>query len=113
MKINEFKLKLTSGLNDLINVYFGESTVADKMINSTLKLIVKNNIHKLDDVMELLADKDGEINVHELVDEFVGQIDENGVHFDIKNFVKSDLVKSFLPDKILVITKDDIIKLLH
>ena len=113
MKISEFKLKLTAGLNDLINVYFGEPTTADKMINSTLKLIVKNNIHKLDDVMELLADKDGEINVHELIDEFVGQIDSNGIHFDIKSLVKSDLIKSLLPDKILVITKDDIVKLLH
>lgn len=113
MKTSEFKLRLITTLDDLINVYFGEPTLTDKMINSTLKIIVKNNIHKADDIINMFADKNGEINVNEIVDEYAKQLGDEGIQFDIKNYVKNDFIRSILPDKCLLITKDDIMKLLR
>lgn len=113
MKASEFKLRLVTTIDGLIDIYFGESTMTDKMINSTLKIIVKNNIHKADDIINMFADKNGEINVNEIVDEYSKQLGDEGVQFDIKDYVKNDFIKSLLPDKCLLITKDDIMKLLR
>jgi hypothetical protein len=38
---------------------------------------------------------------------------ENGIVFDIKQYIDNDIVKSFIPDKVLVIKKDDILKILN
>ena len=113
MKVSEFKLRLMTTANELIDVYFGDSTVADKMINSTLKILVKNNIHKADDIINLFADKNGEINVNEIVDEYAKQLGDEGVQFDIKDYIKNDFIKSLMPNKFLLITKDDLMKLLR
>ena len=112
MKTSEVKLRLSTTLNDLIDVYFGESTVADKMINSTLKILVKTNINKADDIINLFADKDGEVNLREIIDEYSTQLGDDGVQFDIKDYIKSDFIKSLMPDKFLLITKEDIVKML-
>ena len=41
MKASEFKLCLVSGVNNLIDDYFGTHSMADKFINSTLKIILE------------------------------------------------------------------------
>lgn len=112
MKASEFKLRLVTTVDELIDVYFADATMVDKMINSTLKIIVKNNVHKADDIINMFADKNGEINVNEIVDEYSKQLGDEGIQFDIKDYVKNDFIKSILPDKFLLITKDDIMKLL-
>ena len=48
MKISEFKLKIQNGLGSLIDTYFGSNSISDKFINATLKILVKQNIHKYD-----------------------------------------------------------------
>ena len=43
---------------------------------------------------------------------YAEQFANGGVKFDIKQFVDSDFLKGFLPDKFLLIGKDDILKIL-
>lgn len=112
MKASELKLRLTTTANDLIDIYFGDSTVIDKMINSTLKILVKTNIHKADDIINLFADKNGDINVNEIIDEYAKQLGDEGVQFDIKDYIHNDFLKSIMPNKFLLITKDDLMKIL-
>ena len=38
MKIQEFKLRIVQGANNLIDDYFGTTSIVDKLINSTLKM---------------------------------------------------------------------------
>jgi hypothetical protein len=39
-------------------------------------------------------------------------IGDDGIVFDLKQYIDNDFAKSLIPDKILVIKKDDISKLL-
>jgi hypothetical protein len=87
--------------------------MSEKFINSTLKLIVKQNINKVDSVLNLFADENGEINATDVVNEYVKIIDENGFVFDLKKYIPNETVKSMIPDKILVIKREDVLNLLN
>lgn len=112
MKTAEVKMRIINTLNSLVDTYFNGHDFSDKFLNSTMKIIVKQNIHKLDDIFNLLADKEGEIDLHMMVDEYANMISDNGIIFDLKEYVHNDLVKNMLPSKVLVIKKDDIMSLL-
>lgn len=108
MKISEFKLKIHSGLNNLIDTYFGSNSVSDKFFNATLKILVKQNIHKYDDVLEMFADENGEINAMDVIDEYSKVFPDEGFVFDVRNYVKNDLMRSLMPNKALIIKKEDL-----
>jgi hypothetical protein len=38
--------------------------------------------------------------------------DESGYVFDLKNFIENETVKKFIPDKALVIKREDILNIL-
>jgi hypothetical protein len=113
MKAGEVKLRLSHSVMNLIDTYFGGVTLNEKFINSTLKIILKQNLYKVDSVLNLFSDKDGNINIDEIVNEYSNMIDENGLIFDLKNYIDDDLIKSFIPDKILVIKREDILGILR
>lgn len=112
MKISEFKLKAVNGINGLIDTYFGSSSMADKFLNATLKIIIKQNQHKYDGILELFADENGEIDEKLIMEEYSEVLGKDGFIVDLRDYIKSDMVKQFLPNKALKITKDDIIDIL-
>ena len=67
MTISELKLRLNTSLNGLIDTYFGNANVTERMINATLKVLVKQNINKADKAMMLFADENGEICPKEIL----------------------------------------------
>lgn len=112
MKAGEVKLKLiNSGIN-MIDTYFGGKALNEKFINSTLKIILKQNISKIDNILELFSDKDGDIDTNEIMNEYAKMIDDSGFIFDLKNYINNDMVKNLIPDKVLVIKREDILNLL-
>jgi hypothetical protein len=112
MKTCEVKMRLSNGAINLIDTYFNGSNFNEKFMNSTLKIVLKQNIHKLDSMLALFADKDGDINMHDIIEEYANIFDDNGFVFDIKNFVDNDIVRNIIPDKVLIIKKEDILNLL-
>lgn len=111
MKIHEFKLRLICGVNDLIDDYFSANTVVDKFINSTLKIMVKQNAGKLDGIMELFMDENGCIDEQMVIEEYSKMLGENGILFDLRDFIKNDTIKNLLPNKALIIRDEDIKKM--
>lgn len=112
MRIGEVKLRLVKSVNNLIDTYFGAPTVTEKMLNATLKVLLKQNVNKIDPMLTLFADENGEINPQEILIEYANQIDDNGLVVDIQNYVKNDTLKQLLPNKILILKKDDIMNLI-
>lgn len=112
MKVSEVKLRLINKVNSLIDQYFGGSDLSEKFINSTMKIIVKQNANKMDDVFGLFTDNNGEIDLHMMVDEYAKMIGDDGFVFDIKEYVPNDFVRGLIPNKVLVIKKEDIMSLL-
>lgn len=112
MKAGEVKLKLiNSGIN-MIDTYFSGTALNEKFINSTLKIILKQNISKIDNILQLFSDKNGEIDTNEIMNEYANMIDDSGFVFDLKNYINNDMVKNLIPDKVLVIKREDILNLL-
>ncbi len=112
MKISEFKIRLSNTANSLIDTYFSSNALTEKFINSTLKLIVKQNIHKIDDMLELFTDANGEIDANSVVSEYAEMLGPEGMVFDLKEHVNNELVRNMLPDKVLIIKKDDIMSII-
>ena len=108
MKASEFKLRLVSGVEGLIDTYFGSYTMTDKLLNTTLKVIVKQKSYLVDDALALFTDKDGCIDEHMIVDEYSKMLENETFILDIRNYINNDMVKSLLPDKALIIKSDDI-----
>lgn len=111
MKAQEVKLKLVTSVNRLIDTYFGSPVVSEKMINATLKVLVKQNAYKLDNMLGLFADANGDINPQDILIEYANQVDENGVVVDIKQYINNETLKQFIPNKVLVMRKEDILNL--
>ena len=64
ININEFKIKLLAGVESLIDTYFAGGGISDRLINATVKIIVNQNIDKLDGFIELFADKNGQRRIY-------------------------------------------------
>lgn len=111
MKASEFKLSVVSGVNNLIDDYFGSHSMADKFINSTLKILVKQNTYRLDGIVDLFVDENGMIDESIIIEEYTKVVGESGFVLDIRDYVKSEFVRNLLPNKALVIKKDDIRKM--
>jgi hypothetical protein len=112
MKITEFKLRVVTGLNRLIDDYFGDNNIKDNFINATLKLLVKQNQNKYDYILNMFADENGCIDAHNVVSTYANMIGDEGITFDIRNYIDNDYLRAILPNKVLIINKNDITSLL-
>lgn len=108
IKINEFKIKLLAGVEDLIDTYFAGGNISDRLINATVKIIVNQNIDKLDGFIELFADKNGYIDTDVLIREYGKAFGSDKFILDLRDFVNNDMVRRALPNKALAIKIDDI-----
>ena len=113
MKIGEVKMKLSNSVMGLIDTYFSGNALNEKFVNSTLKIILKQNLYKIDSILSLFTDQNGDINTDEIVMEYSKMIDENGIVFDLKKYIDNDLVKTIIPDKILILKREDILNIFN
>lgn len=111
MKANELKQKLEKCGEELINTYYNDNTMIDKITNSTLKAMLKANITKIDGILDLFTDVNGDIDADAIISCYAEQIG-NGLQLDIKEYIKSDFIRNLLPNKVLIISKDDILNII-
>ena len=112
IRMAEFKMRLVDGVHELINTYFGAGTVSDRLMNATVKIIVNQNVDKLDGVFELFSDKDGMIDTDMIVCEYTKAFGSDKLIIDIRDFINNDMVRGILPNKALAIKIDDISNML-
>lgn len=112
MNKDELKLRIIKTAEELIDTYFAENTIIDKMANGTMKILLAENHNKIDNFLVMFCDSEGQIDADKIITTYANQIDNNGLKFDIKDYIHNDFVKSILPDKSLLISKDDILKII-
>jgi hypothetical protein len=108
MRINEFKTKLVSGVNGLIDTYFAGGNMSDRLMNATVKIVVSQNVDKFDNMFGLLSDKDGYIDTDLIIVEYTKAFGGDKFILDIRDFVDNEMVRNLLPNKALVLKIDDI-----
>lgn len=112
MKASAFKLRVINTLNGLVDTYFGSNSMVDKLVNSTLHVMIKQKSYMLDDVMNLFTDKDGNIDEELIIDEYSKMFGDRDIIIDIRDYIGNDFIKGMLPNKSLVIKADDILDML-
>lgn len=113
IRMSEFKFKLINGLDGLIDMYFSPDNIKDRFINATVKIIVNQNIDKLDDFITLFADKDGFIDTDLLIREYGKAFGTDKLVLDMRDFVNNDMIKRALPNKALALELNDLANILE
>lgn len=113
IRMSEFKFKLINGLEGLIDMYFSPDNIKDRFINATVKIIVNQNIDKLDDFITLFADKDGFIDTDLLIREYGKAFGTDKLVLDMRDFVNNDMIKRALPNKALALELNDLANILE
>jgi hypothetical protein len=111
IKIHEFKLKLVNGVEGLIDTYFSGGSISDRLINATVKIIINQNVDKLDEFMELFADKNGYVDTDVIIREYGKALGTDKFILDLRDFVNNDMVRRVLPNKALAIRIDDVARI--
>ena len=108
IKMCEFKRRLVKGVDGLIDTYFSGTSMSDRLMNATVKIVVNQNVDKLDGLFELLSDKDGWVDTDLIVGEYTKAFGGDKLILDIRDFVDNDMVRKVLPNKALALRIDDI-----
>lgn len=114
MKIDELKLRIETYASSVIDGVFGAGGgVFEKLKNNAAKFWVKQNLWRLDDMLKPFVDNNGEIDV-ETAKNFIEDalFDEKGSFTLVLKDVVPESLKTVVPDKVVVFTKEDIRKLL-
>lgn len=100
MQINDFKEVITKHLNRLISEWFSDVP----LIQAFAKTIIKANINKYDNLLQLLTDENGDI----LIDELLNNLNiRNGYEIDLTT------ISPLLPARVIIISKSDIDAILN
>lgn len=113
IRMSEFKFKLINGLEGLVDTYFSPDNIKDRFINATVKIIVNQNIDKLDDFIALFADKDGFIDTDLIIREYGKAFGTDKLVLDMRDFVNNDMIKRALPNKALALELNDLANILE
>ena len=95
MQLNDFKQVIRTHGERLINEWFNDSPVFKALAMTMLKA----NINKYDNYINLLADENGEVMIEELI-----------TNLNIRNGYEIDLtrISPLLPSRVLILSKSDI-----
>lgn len=112
MKTNEFKLMVVNKLYSLVDEWFDTNTLQDRFINGTLKTIIKANQHKYDNLINMFADENGNVDLSEIRNQMINVIPER-IEMDVNEITSKWNVPSYLiPNKLLLLTRKDILDIL-
>lgn len=107
MKKEELKDNLHKGLYGLVDEWFDGSNLPDTLFNGMAKTVISSNINKFDGYMELITNENGDIMTDDLINNVVNQLPEK-IEIDLKQYINLP----FVPNKILILTKNDITQII-
>jgi hypothetical protein len=110
MKVTEFKVRTINKLFNIIDGWF-DNGFQDGMINGVLKTIIKANQNKFDELLKVFTDEQGNIDLSEINKQMEKVVPEN-LEIDLKDYANKMGVPPYLvPNKILILPKQDVISL--
>lgn len=111
MNVYEFKINTINKINQLLDGWF-DNGLQDGIVNGVLKSLIKNNQNKYDALINLFVNEDGEVDLNELHKQLDKTIDKD-VEIDLKSLsVKLGIPAYLIPNKILFLSKKDILNLI-
>lgn len=113
MKPDEIKLRVNTYVDNIIDKIFVKDSVFGKLKATTAKYWVKQNIWKLDTLLNNFVDQEGEIDVEEAINFYANDLfDEEGkFSINLHSMISNPSINQFIPNSIVVFTKNDLNKL--
>jgi len=92
----------------MVDSYFPvEDGVMNKVANNMCKYVMKNKINSFDQYLSMFAKEDGEIDIYDFVEYMQNNMIGDGLKINMHDYI------SMMPDRTLLITKEDLNCLLN
>ena len=98
MKKEDLKPKLQAFLHQMMSEWFPDKNVLRGLGNA----LIDANVNKYDNILDMFADENGEIDVEGIIKNM-----DDTIEIDLQS------LSPILPNRILLITKNDLWKLTH
>lgn len=111
----EIQLRLETYVFDIINQVFPGNDVFNKLKSTTAKYWVKQNIWKMDNILNNFVDKEGLIDIEETINFYVDSMfDENGkFSINLQDLIQGTTLETLIPNKTIIFSKNDLMKLFN
>lgn len=111
----EIQLRLETYVNDIINQIFPGNDMFNKLKSTTAKYWVKQNIWRMDSILNNFVDKDGLIDIEDTINFYVNSMfDENGkFSINLGDLIQGTSLESLIPNKTIIFSKNDLMKLFN
>lgn len=107
MKKEEFTTNVLKQLNVLIDDWFDSNTVQDQITKALAKTVLETNVNKVQPMLDIFSDENGEVRTDILMKHLEDVLPEK-IEIDLKRYINLP----FIPNKILLLSKEDIIKMI-
>lgn len=109
------QLSLETYVYDIINQVFPGNDVFNKLKSTTAKYWVKQNIWRMDSILNNFVDKDGLIDIEETINFYVDSMfDENGkFSINLQDLIQGTTLETLIPNKTIIFSKNDLMKLFN
>lgn len=111
----EIQLRLETYVNDIINQIFPGNDMFNKLKSTTAKYWVKQNIWRMDSILNNFVDRDGLIDIEDTINFYVNSMfDENGkFSINLGDLIQGTSLESLIPNKTIIFSKNDLMKLFN
>jgi hypothetical protein len=111
----EIQLRLETYVYDIINQIFPGNDVFNKLKSTTAKYWVKQNIWRMDNILNNFVDNEGLIDIEETINFYVDSMfDENGkFSINLGDLIQGTSLESLIPNKTIIFSKNDLMKLFN
>ena len=111
----EIQLRLETYVNDIINQIFPGNDMFNKLKSTTAKYWVKQNIWRMDNILNNFVDRDGLIDIEETINFYVNSMfDENGkFSINLGDLIQGTSLETLIPNKTIIFSKNDLMKLFN
>lgn len=111
----EIQLRLETYVSDIINQIFPGNDMFNKLKSTTAKYWVKQNIWRMDSILNNFVDKEGLIDIEDTINFYVDSMfDENGkFSINLGDLIQGTSLESLIPNKTIIFSKNDLMKLFN
>ena len=108
MKQEQFIQHIINQLNNILDEWFDQNTLQDQASKAIVKTILEANKHKFHSMLNIVTDETGEVRTDILIKHLEDMLPAS-INIDLQQYAEQfNIPKFIVPNKILLLTKEDI-----
>ena len=105
----QVKSTLKTWANDIAGIWFSPDTFAGKMLLPAIQEAIEINVEKLEPLLSIYTDVEGNISVDKLIERYIKVVPEEGLTLRASDFLGDNFLTRSISAKIL--ERSDLVKL--